>query len=659
MSHKPPTSKPKELAPESRLAAPLVRPGKSFLGASIAPPHVPPPPRASPPPDAALHAPKVAPKFKPIVSDTTSSTKSIPSIPQRAENIPIPPARPVALGSASLQPSAAAMEEQPSIVFEEDEPFPTRRSNAAMILPPITSSNTMPNAGGEVMFIADDVRSDGSESLETTTANSSGTFGMNGREQEVQPSATTVSPPLSPQPSTSLSPEAVAGKSLAPPAPASAPKGLSIGDDDRVTAAPPAPTVQLNTLDAVVVRSRASLASSAVSPPLSPQQSTVDALPIGVPRGHDDNTVTSPSGPQNTLDAVVVRSKAHFASSAVSPPSTPQPTALDPTVRSAPQLSPPPSHNVQTSFPGGLVIDDDDDDEDNFSAPAPPPPALPHTAEAVTPPRPVSAPAGPSSVVPETPIALRQMIAAENPSEKGRMEQPVVDGTENVAGSQVSPAKPEMDFSIEPLDYWHQKEEEKREAERIRAKSRRVHVSIDDTVKRLSRPKVPSRDAEPTKARPTNEEHVDGPSQSVGWDAANVPTSDRPNETHYYVTVHVLDAVHSLALPKKATLAAIAESLSLHDIGVPVNSANDHLHWSQGIAGGGRLPGIANMSVLKIVPFVELEEEAARESLVAEHIFAVGHCVAFSEWVLRCSNRISRHVFFDATDVFVDATCTV
>jgi hypothetical protein len=318
-----------------------------------------------------------------------------------------------------------------------------------------------------------------------------------------------------------------------------------------------------------------------------------------------------------------------------------------------------------------LMIVDDDDDDVNFSAPAPPPPlpqtptppALPVATSALTPSNAPRTPTQHSSgtdrgpPVAETPQALRELLRS-SPMET---QAPAKDSQGNHA-SPPSQSKPEMDFTVEPFEYWYQQEEKKRDEDRVKTQGRRTTTSIDETIKRLSKPKAALREDQ-SKVQPhALVEPLEGavlppasaPLAAVGW---NAPSSDRPNETHYYATVRVLDATHHLALPRKATCGVIAEALSLQNIGVLATKRGAFLNWSDGIS-EGRSPGMAGLSMLHVVSFVELDEETAREQLYGDYMSSVAHFLAFSEWVLRCSNRISRHIFFDATDDFEDA-CTV
>ncbi|CUE63119.1 Hypothetical protein, putative [Bodo saltans] len=325
-----------------------------------------------------------------------------------------------------------------------------------------------------------------------------------------------------------------------------------------------------------------------------------------------------------------------------------------------------------------LMIVDDDDDDINFSAPAPPPPPaaaqIPASVTLSPAATPISKARTPtqqsSSLVPETPLALRELLrtapTALPSTEQSAAPPPVVLAT--TKGNQSSPSapleRPEMDFSIEPFDYWYQQEEKKREDDRVKAQGRRTTVSIEETIKRLSKPKSSQRDDLSKNQQQPPSDLVEAASQpqtlistasvTAGW---NLPSSDRPNETHFYVTVRVFDATYHLALPKKATCGVICESLSLQEIGVLANKRGALMRWFDGIS-ENRSPGLAGLSVLHVVSFVELDEETAREQVHADFMSSVAHFLAFSEWVLRCSNRISRHIFFDATDIFEDA-CTV
>lgn len=353
--------------------------------------------------------------------------------------------------------------------------------------------------------------------------------------------------------------------------------------------------------------------------------------------------------------------------------------------------------SAQQPFSHSMLVVEDDDDDDFFPS-----------NTRVTPPKaPVqfsrSASTAPNHLeqVKQTPQPLRQLFAVsdvdgELPPEFAA-SQPEVPQPEvpqlDVLVAEAAPAvnvqtdssdvtriaAKEMDFTVDPIDFWYEREEAARVRERERMAAKRASVRLStETLERLSRPKrAAGKQAAPSQivTSPGVTEKSAGSyvQQTVGEAASGVDqplpqhsnwsvplqtsSAERPNETHCYFRVHSLHTKHLVAVHKKTTFVTVAERLQLPPGELRLHAAKGAasvLRWDDTPASLGLSSGIGNAVVLKHVSQIEIEEEIIRERITSEMLTTSAHHVAFSEWVLRCSDRLSRHIFFDAAGDFED-----
>lgn len=245
--------------------------------------------------------------------------------------------------------------------------------------------------------------------------------------------------------------------------------------------------------------------------------------------------------------------------------------------------------------------------------------------------------------------------------------------------------QPEMDFSTEPLDVIYAREEAAREAERVKG-TRKLKVNLEKTIARLAAPKNKAAakanatftalplDAPPVSSSPVgalsvfslpfqqqptaaaSNDAIDLKPHSAGNASQALVSMERPNDTHCFFVIRCPGPhLYRIALSKKTPMISLMEHIGLANNGGMLLYKGNEVSPSATALSLGIGIGLQSCATLTFVSLTELEEEIDRRDIESEWMLEAANRGAFSEWVVRSSTQIAKHVFFDANDVFVDA----